>query len=221
MNLRDNLKFLMDQGGYNPHSLAASTGVKQPTIFRILEGESKTPRDSTVKPLADFFGVTIEQLRYGDCSNTPKPNQNVEFPPEAGRPSPSRRMAPIISWVQAGDWNEAVDAYARGYGEGYEPIDATDGPHVFWLRVKGDSMTSPTGVSIPEGYLIKVDPDARAESGSLVVAKLEDTQEVTFKKLVIDAGQKYLKPLNPAYRTIPINGNCRIVGVVKEVRLKL
>jgi SOS-response transcriptional repressor LexA len=54
-----------------------------------------------------------------------------------------------------------------------------------------------------------------------VIAKLTDSDEVTFKKLVIDAGQKYLKPLNPNYRTIEINGNCRIVGVVKEAKIKL
>src|SRR5690606_29033751 len=140
---------------------------------------------------------------------------------EAQPPSARQRMAPVISWVQAGEWTEAVDTHPPGHGDEYEPVDYNDGPHVFWLRVVGDSMTAPVGTSIPEGYLIKVDPDAAPVSGSLVVAKLEETNEVTFKKLIIDAGQKYLKPLNPAYRTIPINGNCRIVGVVKEVRLKL
>ena len=165
-----------------------------------------------------ILDVLLEQERAAGIDR-PGHTSNVE---QASAPNGAkRRLAPIISWVQAGEWNEAVDMYAPGFGEAYELVDDNDGPHVFWLRVKGDSMTSPTGVSIPEGYLIKVDPDARAESGSLVVAKLEDTQEVTFKKLVIDAGQKYLKPLNPTYRTIPINGNCRIVGVVKEVRLKL
>lgn len=50
---------------------------------------------------------------------------------------------------------------------------------------------------------------------------LSDTNEATFKKLVIDAGRKYLKPLNPNYRTIEINGNCEIVGVVRQIKLNL
>ena len=130
------------------------------------------------------------------------------------------RTAPVISWVQAGEWSEAVDLHEPGYGDGYEPVPDNAGPSVFWLRVVGDSMTAPSGASIPEGHLILVDPDREPMNGSLVVAKLDESQEVTFKKLVIDAGKKYLKPLNPAYSMIPINGNCRIVGVVTEAKIK-
>ena len=130
------------------------------------------------------------------------------------------RQAPVISWVQAGEWTEAVDLHHPGYGDSYESVPDSAGAHVFWLRVVGDSMTAASGTSIPEGHLILVDPDGDPKNGSLVVAKLEDSQEVTFKKLVIDAGQKYLKPLNPNYKTIPINGNCRIVGVVIEAKIK-
>lgn len=130
------------------------------------------------------------------------------------------RQAPVISWVQAGEWSEAVDLHHPGYGDSYESVPESAGQHVFWLRVVGDSMTAPNGPSIPEGHLILVDPDVEPMNGSLVVAKLDDSQDVTFKKLVIDAGQKYLKPLNPAYPIMPINGNCRIVGVVTEARVK-
>ena len=82
-------------------------------------------------------------------------------------------------------------------------------------------MTSPIGITIPEGTLILVDPDIAPENGKLVVAKLDGTDEATFKKLVIDAGMKFLRPLNPTYPAIPINGNCQILGVVIEAKLKL
>ena len=55
MSIRENLAELMRQRRMNPHSLAAATGVKQPTIYRILEGESLTPRDATLQPLASYF----------------------------------------------------------------------------------------------------------------------------------------------------------------------
>lgn len=35
----------------------------QPTIHRILTGESTEPRLSTLKPLADYFGVSVSELR--------------------------------------------------------------------------------------------------------------------------------------------------------------
>lgn len=132
----------------------------------------------------------------------------------------STRTAPVVSWVQAGQWAEAVDLYAAGDGESREETPASAGPNAFWLRVKGDSMTAPAGLSVPEGYLILVDPDTQPENGSLVVAKLDIDDEATFKKLVMDGPHKYLKPLNTAYDTIKINGNCRIVGAVREIRYR-
>lgn len=131
-----------------------------------------------------------------------------------------KRMAPVIDAVRAGQWTEATDPYPVGYAESWEPIDDTDAENVFWLRVRGDSMQAAVGPSIPEGHLIKVDPSAPVNNGSLVVAKLEDSNEATFKKYVEDAGKKYLKPLNPAYPMMEINGNCRIIGAVTEAKIK-
>lgn len=82
-------------------------------------------------------------------------------------------------------------------------------------------MTSPVGTSITEGTLILVDTEADAKPGKLVVAKLGDSNEATFKKLVEDGGRRYLKPLNPAYPTEACAENCRIVGVVVRAMLKL
>ena len=67
---------------------------------------------------------------------------------------------------------------------------------------------------------ILVDTGKEPKNGSLVVAKLDDTNEATFKKYVIDSGRKFLKPLNPSYPLLPINGNCRIVGVVVEAKYR-
>lgn len=64
MGLRENLRALMEYAGENPHSLAIKTNVTQPTIFRILSGDSKDPRRSNVEKLARFFGVKAEDL-YG------------------------------------------------------------------------------------------------------------------------------------------------------------
>lgn len=55
-------------------------------------------------------------------------------------------------------------------------------------------MTAPAGESIPEGMLILVDTGLEPRPGDLVVAKLADSNEATFKQFVSDAGQKYLKP---------------------------
>lgn len=47
----------------NQNEIQRQSGMHQPTLQRILSGKTKDPRDSTIKPLADFFGVSIPQLR--------------------------------------------------------------------------------------------------------------------------------------------------------------
>ncbi|KVP59316.1 hypothetical protein WJ91_12640 [Burkholderia ubonensis] len=66
--LARNIQWLLERHGLNPNSLAERLGNKPPqaTIFRILNGESLTPRDSTVQPIADHFGVAVHELRYVD-----------------------------------------------------------------------------------------------------------------------------------------------------------
>ncbi|MER2890664.1 LexA family protein, partial [Escherichia coli] len=51
--------------------------------------------------------------------------------------------------------------------------------------------------------------------------KLYDSNEATFKKLVLDGGKSYLKGLNPQWPVVPINGNCRIIGVAIETKMRL
>ncbi|KPC21752.1 Peptidase [Pseudomonas amygdali pv. lachrymans] len=75
-------------------------------------------------------------------------------------------------------------------------------------------MTAPTAPSVPEGSQILVDTRADVRPGKLVIAKLADSNEATFKKLVEDGGVRYLKPLNSAYPTVQCADDCRIIGVV-------
>lgn len=89
------------------------------------------------------------------------------------------------------------------------------------LRVRGDSMQAPDGQSIPEGYIVFVEPARQWENGDIVVAKLDNEQAATLKKLQLDGDRMYLKPLNPRYPLIEVTGECSIVGVVVQVVMDL
>ncbi|MCL4119682.1 UNVERIFIED_CONTAM: hypothetical protein GTU68_023011 [Idotea baltica] len=128
---------------------------------------------------------------------------------------------PVISAVQAGLWTEACEAYASYDVDKYLSTTERVSESSFWLRVKGDSMTSLTSPSFPEGTAVLVDPTIEPENGKFIVAKLTDENEATFKRLVIDAGKKYLKPLNRDYSMLEVNGNCKIIGVVVDAKMQL
>lgn len=62
-DIASNLRTLMAAEDLSENRLSTLTGVPQPTIHRILNGVTADPRDSTVRPLAEYFGVSVEQLR--------------------------------------------------------------------------------------------------------------------------------------------------------------
>lgn len=63
----NNLRALMTARGISENRLATETGVPQPTIHRVTSGKAKDPRDGTLRPLANYFGVSVEQLRTSDA----------------------------------------------------------------------------------------------------------------------------------------------------------
>ena len=193
-------------------ALERKSGVGQATIGRILRCEV----DARVETLNQIAVALGEDLSY---FLTPELNSNSNVA-HAHQPRMTRK-APVISWVQAGSWVDCNDPLPLGVGDSWEDVPMNTSLNAFWLQVRGDSMTSPVGRSVPEGSLILVDPEVEADNGRLVIAKLTDSQEVTFKLLVLDGGRKYLKPLNPAYPLLEINSNCEIVGVVVESKQRL
>jgi SOS-response transcriptional repressor LexA len=207
--------------GLSQPDIAARMGVSAQAVQQWEKEGGTSPRGKRMHLLAQILQCSPEWLQFGSDQRTPDAVMRL---PEGSNVAPvyfkEQKPYPVISWVQAGEWNEAVDMYSPGAAEEWEYTDCTVSDRAFWLKVKGDSMTAPVGVSIPEGHLILVDPDAAPENGSLVVAKLIDSDEATFKRLVIDGSMRYLKPLNPSYPVVTINGNCRIVGVVKEAKIR-
>lgn len=120
---------------------------------------------------------------------------------ENTEPGPDMRgLVPLISWVTAGGFEPASDPLQPGDAEDWLPMPKKNGKHTYALRVRGDSMTSPHGKSYPDGCIIFVDPEKRSpNTGDRIIAKLEGTDEVTFKQFVSDAGRVWLKALNPTY----------------------
>lgn len=61
-NLSSILSHLMSEKGIKSAELARKTGVGQPVIYRLMTGTTDNPQILTLKPIADFFGVSLDQL---------------------------------------------------------------------------------------------------------------------------------------------------------------
>lgn len=209
-----NVAWLMEKNSIKRSTeLAKLTGVPQPTIHRMLSGLHGEPRGTTLRPIAEFFGVTLSALMETDMeTGVPIPNVST-----TGAVYPA---VPLISWVQAGNWAEIVDNYVPGDGELIAARDSKPGKFAFALRVEGDSMVSHNHISFPPGTILIVDPSRLPAAGDFVVAKDVETGCATFKRLMQDAGRWFLKPLNPAYPLMPIDDPAiRVIGVVIESQI--
>lgn len=56
------LSHLMSQAGIKSAELARKTGIGQPVIYRLMTGATDNPQLLTLKPIADHFGITLDQL---------------------------------------------------------------------------------------------------------------------------------------------------------------
>jgi len=125
---------------------------------------------------------------------------------------------PISEWHDIGTVREGDLA---DYGPSrYELTDYHAQGDAFWLVVVGDAMTAPSGLSIPEGMSILVDPAIEAVPGKLVIAQLPGSSDATFRKLIEESGQLYLVPLNPTYPKSLYTEQCRIIGVVVQATIR-
>jgi SOS-response transcriptional repressor LexA len=217
MEYKDRIKAARQHAGFTQAKLAWIVGIDQASISDLERGRSQ--RSSYNASIADACGVSAIWIESGEgpmvLGDSDQPNvKNIVQPGQMFR-------YPVISWVSAGSWEEAVQPYPDGFSDKYEISDYDSKGPAFWLEVKGDSMTAPTGTSVPEGMLILVDTEADVKPGKLVVAKLPASNEATFKKLVEDGGIRYLKPLNPAYKMVECDENCRIIGVAVRMTGKL
>lgn len=113
-------------------------------------------------------------------------------------------------------YKEHTDNYHPGDG-GMEMIPTTVpvGAHTFALRVSGDSMEP----RFPNGVLLIVEPELDPMPGDFVIAK-NGSEETTFKQLVRDGADWYLKPLNDRYPIKPLAGS-KVIGVVRAVEIRL
>jgi len=210
--------------GLTQVQLADKAKMDQTTISKLEKGHNA--KSAFCVRIAVACGVSPVWLETGQGDMLPKESSSLTDTGENVEPlrvqdssvvalSDFHRV-PVISWVAAGAWSEAIDLYEVGDAEVWMLCPDPIGPRGFALRVEGDSMTSPYpgAESYPHGTFIYVDPDVAHKSGDPVIAKLPSSNSATFKIFFEDAGQQYLKPLNPQHPMIPITEETHIVAVL-------
>jgi len=122
------------------------------------------------------------------------------------------QRCPILSWEQIQGKITDISSTSKTC---YYPNPVKSSLKTFILKVKGDSMSP----RFMENDLIFVDPEqVNPTHNHLVISRLPDAQEATFKQLQFIDNQKILVALNPNYppylKYQSIDNNCTIIGTV-------
>lgn len=207
--------------GVDIHRQLKSLGVNKTTqaVSKWLNGEAVAEADSMVA-LCSWLRVRREWLEYGVLPKEQIGEHNVHQLVVNDESNVSEVMqrfgkVPLISWVQAGAWCEAISNFESYESDSWLSCPVPISSHGYALKVLGDSMTNPgPGRSYPTGCIIFVDPEAETKTGDRVIARVPRTNEATFKVLVEDAGRQFLRPINPQYPIIEITEETHICGKV-------
>lgn len=213
--LAERLKTTRIERGLTQGALAKLSGLKNQSIIGSLESGYRK-NSSYIPQIAAALEVNSLWLSAGIGSkeiipfNTPTDFQvNVTAQHHA-----PRNRVPVISAVQAGEFSFTGDQLPPGYAEEYIETSVPVKSRTFALKVKGDSMEP----EFTEGMILIVEPEMDFSPNDFVIVKNGD--EATFKQLIKDGLDWYLKPLNPRYPIKPLGG-AKIIGVVREVTRRL
>ena len=192
------LKRLMLEKKIRAAELARRVKIPQPTIHRIATGACEHPHLSSLEPIANFFSISVEQL---------KGHELIPWLDHASR-------VPLLEWGNVVPW---LAKKKNLQPNEFILTDALVGKMGFALKIK-DAAMDPV---FPKNTILIVDPEKQARDRGYVIAKLASVEEPIFRQLLIDVQDRYLKALSPdfnQYKMTILNNNDKILSVVVQAK---
>jgi SOS-response transcriptional repressor LexA len=202
LTLNDVLNRLMFQERLRVTELSRRTGVPQATLQRIVMGTIEKPRQASLQPIADYFKVSIEQLKGLQPISWLSPTAPEE-----------------IGWTEVPllAWDEVAAKPGQHTKERGLYTDVKLGGEAFAVTVKDASMEP----LFPLGTLLILDRSKIPADRDYVVAMLKDYPQAIFRQLVLDGPHRYLKPISPDFENYSMNlmsEDDTIIGVLVQTR---
>lgn len=201
--LNDILKKLLFQKRMRAIDLVRELNIPQSTVHRLLTGASSNPHKDTLEPIAEYFDISIEQLK------------GVEPLPESLF-SNSLTQKRVIE-IPLFEWKD-LDKLNNLELEKKTIAAMADLSKECFAVIMNDSSMEP---QFSKGSILILDPNKKPNDRSYILIKLASTSIYVFRQIIIDAEHKFLKPLNPdliASQMRLLDLEDTIIGVLVEAR---
>lgn len=191
------------------YKVAKETGIP-PSTFSDWKSGRSTPKAEKLCRIADYFGVSLDVMLGSHAG------KGIDR--ESFRKVRESKMVAIIGEIRAGSpivTNETL--------LGRELADVDDVDDYFYLQICGDSMKN---IGMVDGSLVLFHRQQYADEGE-IVACLVGGESATVKRFHRNSKKVSLLPENEDYSPIELTtddfemGEARILGVAKEIKIKL
>lgn len=206
------LKHLMFKKDLKSAELARLTGLPQPTVHRIVEGDSTRPHPSSLEALAKYFDLSIDQLK----GTEPIPDLNPKEP-TSDIPAGWHKI-PIY------DWNDVVN-YAKSHkatvqaGRAQTLTNSEVNDAGFLIELSDESMFP----QFPSGTEIIINTEYNPIDREMVVVYLKRHDKAFFRMMIFNGSERFVRPLNPDLMPVgmeKLDAEDLVVGVFVEERKK-
>ncbi len=185
------------------YRVSKATGIS-PSTFTDWKNGRSAPKLDKLTRIAEYFNIPLDDLLGHGSTATPSRRR-------------SKRI-PIIGEIRAGSPILTEETLL-----GYEESDVDEEDEYFYLKVKGDSMKD---IGMVHGSLVLFHKQQYAEDGD-IVACLVGGDSATVKRFRREKKAVFLTPENEEYSPICLStddfesGDARILGIAREVKIKL
>jgi len=215
MSFYSKVSEICSQNGISVTALALALGFSKgtPTNWK----SNAAPRPSTIKKVADYFGVPVSY--FLDSAENGQEIEKQKEPLDLSRipdifPIPKQKKLPILGSIACGEPILAVEN-VEGYASIDEDIDAQ-----FCLRCQGDSMID---ARIYDGDIVYIRQQPDVDNGEIAAVLIGD--EATLKRVYKKKNTIILQPANKAYEPMVYTGSeleeIRILGKAVEFRSRV
>lgn len=195
-------RLMQNRGNISVTQLARAINVPQPTLHRLLAGETCDPRASTLSALADFFDVKIDYFLCENASSLIESN----YP-----------HIPILEWEESTKHTATIKAICENPDidkRKWVQVDIKLSPNSFALLSKKSISTM-----FPMGAILIIDTGIKPCDGDFVLFTDESGKNPTIRELIIDGSEKILRAFTSELLPMKLSKETVIIGVLAQMKL--
>lgn len=179
------------------------------------ELDSTQPKGENLLKISALLECSPEWIISGDDKIAPLPPTTTGL-----QQLKNVTSVPLLTWKEAAEY-EPMDGFGdrvifKNWVETAQEVPSGS----FALRVNEGMIDSPSGLSIPEGAFLIIEPqiyDIYSCSGKIALVKNRKDKSLTLRKLLIDGYDVYPLPLNPKIKNAEPSEDDYYFGLVRQI----